>query len=125
MDIEKIKKFFQTRFVDIVKNHYMDFNGRATRSQYWLYVLAYVIISIPFVVIDTALLHAQALSMILSLALLLPSLGIGVRRLHDVGQSGWLYLVAIVPFVGAIALLVLFCLKSQDKDNKYGKKVTA
>lgn len=125
MDIEKIKKFFQTRFVDVVKNHYTDFNGRATRSQYWLYVLAYVIISIPFVAIDMALLHAQALSMILSLALLLPSLGIGVRRLHDIGQSGWLYLVAIVPFVGAIALLVLLCLKSQDKDNKYGKKVTA
>jgi uncharacterized membrane protein YhaH (DUF805 family) len=51
---------------------------------------------------------------------LVPSLAVGVRRLHDVGKSGWMLLVALIPLIGAIWLLILFCKDSQPKENKWG-----
>lgn len=55
------------------------------------------------------------------LVLLVPGLAVGVRRLHDVGKSGWMMLIALIPFVGAIWLLVLFCTDSQEGSNKWGE----
>lgn len=124
MDFEKIKNGFNQYFVNVIKNQYKDFNGRATRSQYWYYVLCYIIVSIPFNIID-ALIKAQVFTLILALGLLLPSIAIGIRRLHDINKSGWWYLIALVPIVGPIALLVMFCLPTQpavakksDNQNK-------
>jgi uncharacterized membrane protein YhaH (DUF805 family) len=51
---------------------------------------------------------------------LVPSLAVGVRRLHDVGKSGWMLLVALIPLIGAIWLLILFCKDSQPQENKWG-----
>ena len=109
MDIEKIKALFNTYFVDVLKNHYTDFNGRANRPQYWYFVLFVFIISL-------------VLGLIFSLAILVPSIGLGVRRLHDLGRPGWWYFGVLIPIVGPIALLVLFCMKGENKDNAYGKK---
>lgn len=57
---------------------------------------------------------------IVGLALLLPSLGLCVRRLHDIGKSGWWWLLALIPIVGAIILIVWFCKDSQPTENQYG-----
>ena len=122
MDIEKIKALFNTYFVDVLKNHYTDFNGRANRPQYWYFVLCVFIISLVLGIIDSILFGRQILGLIFSLAILVPSIGLGVRRLHDLGRPGWWYFGVLIPIVGPIALLVLFCMKGEDKDNAYGKK---
>lgn len=123
MNVDKIKNLFNTYFVNIVKNQYADFKGRANRPQYWYFVLCYFIISLPFAIIDNVLFSRQVLTLILSLALLVPSIAIGVRRLHDLGKPGWWFLLALIPLVGPIALIVLYCMKGEDKDNQYGKKI--
>lgn len=120
MNIEKIKSYFNKYFVEVLKTQYTDFNGRASRAQYWYFVLFYVLISIPLAIIDGILFQGQVLTLILSLALIVPSIAIGVRRLHDLGRPGWWYFGALIPVVGPIALLVLFCLKGEDKANAYG-----
>ena len=122
MDIEKIKALFNTSFVDVLKNHYTDFNGHANRPQYWYFVLFVFIISLVLGIIDSILFGRQILGLIFSLAILVPSIGLGVRRLHDLGRPGWWYFGVLIPIVGPIALLVLFCMKGEDKDNAYGKK---
>lgn len=116
MNLEKIKNGFNQYFVNVIKNQYTDFNGRATRSQYWYFVLCYIIISIPFSIVD-AIFKTQILTLILALALVVPSVAIGIRRLHDINKSGWWYLIALIPIAGPIALLVMFCLPTQPAMN--------
>lgn len=131
MDFEKIKASvinyfkgnFMTNFVDYVKTQYTNFNGRVSRAQYWYFVLGYFIVALPLVIIDGILFGSQVLGLLLSLALLVPSIGIGVRRLHDLGKPGWWYFMVLIPLVGTIALLVLFCMKGEDKENQFGKPV--
>ena len=103
---------------------YATFSGRATRSEYWYsvlfgHLLALLIISIGTIVESPELIIV--LSSVLTLALLIPGLAVCVRRLHDTGRSGWWYLLVFIPYIGGIAMLVIFCLKS-DEDNKYGSK---
>ena len=66
------------------------------------------------------LIHFTLLGSIYSLAVLVPTLGVGVRRLHDMGKSGWWYLIALVPIVGAIYLIYLWCQDSQAEANEWG-----
>ena len=103
---------------------YATFSGRATRSEYWYvvlfgYLLALLIVLLGMMVDSPELIIG--LSSVLSLILLVPGLAVCIRRLHDTGRSGWWYLLVLIPYIGAIALLVIFCLKS-DEDNKYGTK---
>lgn len=125
MDMEKIKAYFNKFFVEVIKKQYTDFKGRASRGQYWRFVLCYVIVSIPLAVIDVLVFKAQILGLILALGLLLPSIAIGIRRLHDLGRCGWWYLIALIPVLGPIALLVMFCLPGENKANAYGNVVKA
>ncbi len=92
---------FNHYFLDTVKNRYADFKGRATRSDYWYFILFSVIISIVLTLINTYAVNpllgmtpeeaAQGgiLSVVFALAMLLPQIGVGARRLHDIGKSGW------------------------------------
>jgi uncharacterized membrane protein YhaH (DUF805 family) len=98
---------------------YVDFSGRARRSEYWWFALFSAILGIVVGIIDAAI-HTPILQIIVGLALLLPSLAVGVRRLHDTGKSGWLILLGIIPLVGAIILLVFFCQDSQPGQNAHG-----
>ena len=105
-------------------NKYATFSGRATRSEYWYvvlfgYLLALLIVFLGMIIDSPELIIG--LSTVLSLILLVPGLAVCIRRLHDTGRSGWWYLLVLIPYIGAIALLVIFCLKS-DEDNKYGTK---
>ena len=93
--------------------HYADFKGRSRRSEYWWATLVIGIIG----AIMTSLLGE--LSWIWSLAVLIPNLALCVRRLHDIGKSGWWYLIGLIPLVGFILLLVWFC-KDSTEDNQWG-----
>lgn len=103
---------------------YATFSGRATRSEYWYLVLFGYLLGIIIAFIGTLLESPEfiiGLSAVLGLASLIPSLAVCVRRLHDTGRSGWWYLLILIPYIGGIALIIIFCLKS-DEDNKYGPK---
>lgn len=125
MNIEKIKTYFNKFFMEVVKTQYANFKGRTTRGQYWKFVLCYIIVSIPLAIIDALLFQGQVLTLVLSLALLVPNIAIGVRRLHDLGKQGWWYFIALIPLVGPIALIAFFCLPGETKANAYGQPVKA
>lgn len=98
---------------------YFNFEGRARRSEYWWFVLANFCASIVLSFLGN-LINFPWLTTILSLALLIPSLGLTARRLHDIGKSGWMMLISIIPIVGAI-LLIIWCAKDGDpQPNQYG-----
>lgn len=104
-------------FTDALKK-YAEFSGRATRQQYWMFVLFYLIFYIVLLVID-AVLGTAVLALLFSLGMLIPSLSCAVRRLHDTGRSGWLMLLSLIPLIGAIVLLIFLCQGSRG-DNQYG-----
>lgn len=93
-------------FVDTLTNHYFDFNGRVGRTQFWWYVLVVVVLAILVGIIGS--ITTRLISSLFSLALLLPNLGMGVRRLHDVGKPGIYVLLPLVPAVLAMLFLFLF-----------------
>ena len=105
MNIIEATKLFFTRYVD--------FNGRSRRSEYWWAYLAVVIISAVLTVV------LGELAYIWSLATLVPQIAITIRRLHDIGKSGWYYLIGLIPLVGGIILLVWMCQDSTE-DNQWG-----
>ena len=105
MNIVEATKLFFTR--------YTDFNGRSRRSEYWWSSLS---ISIIGAIVSVIL---GDLAFIWSLAILVPSIAVSVRRLHDVGKSGWWYLIGLVPLVGFILLLIWNCTDSTE-DNQWG-----
>ncbi|MBR4177716.1 MAG: DUF805 domain-containing protein [Bacilli bacterium] len=115
--VEALKEFF---------NNYANFNGRTSRKTFWLTVLGIFIVSfvVGFVagfiggVINNAMI-TTVITSIYYLAVLVPSLAIDIRRLHDINKSGWWLLICFVPFVGSIILLVFMCLPSVDEGNNY------
>lgn len=104
-----------TTFKDAIKacfNKYATFEGRANRAEYWWWTLFCLIIGCASV--------APVLGWILSLALLLPSITVTVRRLHDIGKSGLYYLICFIPLIGSIILIILCIQPSQEGENEYG-----
>ncbi len=106
-------------FIDVVKK-YAVLHGRARRKEYWMFMLFYIIIAIVLAVVEGVVGSPGFLGMILGLALLLPSIGVTIRRLHDTSRSGWWILISFVPVVGGIVLLVFMCLDSTPGANAYG-----
>jgi uncharacterized membrane protein YhaH (DUF805 family) len=104
-----------------VLSKYVDFSGRAPRSEYWWWTLAVFLAALPLSVLgEAAGPFFDFLVVLLWLGTLLPSLAVGVRRLHDTDRSGWWLLIAFVPFVGGIVLIVLLCLDGTRLPNAYG-----
>jgi len=109
-----------------VLKQYADFNGRARRTEYWMFFLFNMIFTIIAMVLDNVLGIAMGeigygpLYGIYVLALFLPGLAVGVRRLHDVGKSGWMMLIALIPIIGAIWLFVLMVTDGNSNENQYG-----
>jgi uncharacterized membrane protein YhaH (DUF805 family) len=92
-----------------------DFSGRSTRSEFWLFVLFGTLAVIVASLVDVLVFRETQstwLATVLSLVQIVPSISVGVRRLHDTGRSGWWYLVGLVPLIGAIVLLVMLCGRS-------------
>jgi uncharacterized membrane protein YhaH (DUF805 family) len=109
-------------FADAIRSvfsKYVVFSGRARRSEFWWFFLFAVIVYIVVGIID-AVIGSSILGLIVSLALLLPSLAVNVRRLHDTGRSGWWILIGLIPIIGFIVLLVFECQDSQPGTNAYG-----
>lgn len=105
-------------YLKVLKN-YVAFSGRARRTEYWMFTLFSVIISLVLTLIESMIGIPGVLTMIYTLAILLPTLGVIVRRLHDIGKSGWWFLISFIPLIGSIWLLVLLCQDSKE-DNQYG-----
>ena len=117
-----------------VLKQYADFKGRARRKEYWMFALFNIIFLIVAITLDNILGTAiegvgyGLFYFLYILAVLIPSLAVAVRRLHDVGKSGWMILIGLIPVIGAIWLLVLCVTDSQPGENQYGanpKGVTA
>jgi len=113
-------------YLYVLKN-FKDFKTRASREEFWSFTLVNIIIMILLTIIDINIgtFDPQSgvgmLSFLYSLFVLIPSLAVGARRLHDINMSGWWQLLGIIPF-GGIVLLILWALPSKDEGNKYPKK---
>jgi uncharacterized membrane protein YhaH (DUF805 family) len=100
---------------------YIDFAGRAIRSEYWYWVLFHFIVLIVANIIDMMILgNTGIFSVIVSLGLFLPSLAVAVRRLHDTDRTGWWILIGLVPLVGAIILIVMMVQRGTVGPNRFG-----
>ena len=114
------KSFFSTYFFDTIGHHYADFKGKTSRKEFWLFVLCYFLIALVASLLGSLInpLVGAAISLLLGLALFIPMLALYVRRMHDIGKSGWWLLISMVPLVGAIWFLVLLCKKGESDGAK-------
>lgn len=109
-----------------VLRKYAVFSGRARRKEYWFFFLFNIIFIIVLSFIDAIIgtYNAQAniglLGGIYALAVLIPAIAVGVRRLHDTNRSGWWLLIGLIPILGGIVLLIFMLLDSQPGENQYG-----
>ncbi len=108
-----------------VLRKYAVFTGRARRTEYWMFFLFNMIISFLLGLLDGVLIATSDtvigfLGLLYSLAVLLPGIAVSVRRLHDVGKSGWMLLVGLIPIIGTIWLIVLFATEGDRGANAYG-----
>jgi uncharacterized membrane protein YhaH (DUF805 family) len=111
-------------YIEVMKK-YAVFSGRARRQEYWMFVLSNVIIVLFLSIIDgidgsDSEGSRSTLTTLYGLAILIPSLAVGVRRLHDSGRSGWWMLIGLIPIIGTIVLLIFIIQDSQLMDNQYG-----
>ena len=105
--------------VSSVFRQYAGFRGRARRSEYWYFFLFNVLVSIVIGVLDL-IIGSFIPGAVLSLAVLIPSLAVSVRRLHDTGRSGWNLLWQLIPLVGTVVVIVFQCQDSERADNRFG-----
>lgn len=101
-----------------VLSQYAGFSGRARRSEYWYFYLATLIAYVVALIIDN-ILGISLFTIIVALAVIVPSIAVGVRRLHDTDKSGWFLLIGLIPVIGTIVLIVFFVTDS-GPDNQYG-----
>ena len=127
----KLKNQKMNYYFKVLKN-YAKFSGRARRSEYWFFALFNMIFALIAMVLDnflgTTLSMGDGVSLpygymylLYVLAVFIPGLAVTVRRLHDIGKSGWMFLIVLIPIIGPIWLLVLFCTDSQQGSNKWGE----
>ncbi|WP_030905824.1 DUF805 domain-containing protein [Streptosporangium amethystogenes] len=106
-------------YLAVLKN-YVGFSGRARRTEYWMFVLFNIVISLVLGGIGAVIEQGNILSSIYALAVLIPGLAVAVRRLHDTGRSGWWLLIGLVPLIGFIVLLVFMASEGEPGGNAYG-----
>ena len=117
-------------YLKVMRDNYANFSGRARRTEYWMFVLVQTIVMIGLMILDSVLgldFELQGISLGYGYLYLIgvvvhfiPSLAVLVRRLHDVGKSGWFYFIFLIPIIGIIWLLILYCTEGQKQDNKWG-----
>ncbi|MEM7160971.1 MAG: DUF805 domain-containing protein [Bacteroidota bacterium] len=109
-----------------VLKQFADFKGRARRTEYWMFTLFNIIFAFVTIMLDGLLgssLGGEVYGvfyLLYTLAMLIPNLAVSVRRLHDTGKTGWMILVGLIPIIGGIWLLVLYCTEGDIGANKYG-----
>ena len=112
-------------YLDVLTNKYATFSGRARRKEYWMFLLINLVVSVALALIDSLIGSVSEsgmglLSSVYSIGVLIPSLALSVRRLHDIGRTGWWVLISIIPVIGAVVLLVFMLLDSEPGSNRYG-----
>lgn len=112
-------------YIDVLRK-YAVFSGRARRKEYWFFVLFNILVSLLLGIIDGltgSFSHSAGIGLLgglYTLAVLIPSIAVSVRRLHDTDRSGWWLLISLIPVIGAIVLLIFMVLDSQTGENQYG-----
>ena len=110
--------------VSVCFRNYVTFAGRASRSEFWYFALFNFVVSFVLNIVDVAIFGMETqvgmLSALWSLAVLLPGIAVGARRLHDTDRTGWWQLIVFVPLVGFIVLIVFFCLRPTPGRNRFG-----
>ncbi len=139
---------FKNYFLDVITKRYFQFSGRASRSEFWYFMLFSIIFSLLLTMIGESLgllymiplelpmvneagemhnvmqdIPINILQTAFSLLLMFPSMTVSVRRLHDIGKSAWWLLIAIIPLLGLLVLLAFYVMGSQEGENKYGAMV--
>jgi len=112
-------------FVGALKDgfsRYVDFGTRSTRSQYWWWTLWTILIGFVTGFLDGILGMGEigAINALASLVTFLPSIAVAIRRLHDIGRSGWWFLLVFIPIVGWIVLIVFYCTETTNESNQWG-----
>lgn len=108
--------YIVNNFLAVFKK-YAVFDGRAPRAEYWYFVLANIIISIVLSLFGGL---GRLLSTLLSVVLILPGLGVSIRRLHDTNRSGWWTLLSFIPIIGWIILIIFLATDGDAGNNSYG-----
>ena len=108
-------------YKDIITKKYFCFTGRAGRKEFWMFFLANFIVNFILGFIPGK--AGMIVQGVYSLLILLPFLGLIARRLHDTGRSGWMMLLGLIPFVGAIIVIILCALEGQKEANQFGEPV--
>lgn len=104
----------------VVLKNYANFSGRARRAELWWFVLANLILFVVLAILRSLSDLFNVVYLLFALAMVIPSIALATRRLHDIGKSGWLLLLAFVPIIGNIVLLVFYLTDSNRGSNKYG-----
>jgi uncharacterized membrane protein YhaH (DUF805 family) len=113
------------QFTDAVRSviveRYADFQGRAPRSEFWWFALFYFLLSLVVGIVGAASdTLGGLLNLVVSLGLLLPSLAVSIRRLHDTDRTGWWILLYLLPVIGTIVLIIFFIQRGTDGPNRFG-----
>jgi uncharacterized membrane protein YhaH (DUF805 family) len=114
---------FKEAIASCYRTNYVGFTGRASRSEYWFFVLSYVLATMAVAVVCTLLGGSTLLWIgigIVMLGVLLPSLAAQVRRLHDTNASGWWLLLMFIPYAGGLIMLVWYCIPGTQGENRFG-----
>lgn len=114
-------------YFKLALSRYFEFSGRSRRSEFWYFFLTHLLIGFSLGLLQTILgIGSQSaallagLSSLISLGLFIPGLAVSVRRLHDVGKSGWWLLIAFIPLVGAVVLIIWWATDSEAGPNRWG-----
>ena len=110
--------------VKVCLKKYVTFSGRASRSEYWWFILFYIAVNIIFSYLIPVLTSDPLISIVIvsliSLSLFLPSLSVAIRRLHDLDRSGHWYWLIFIPIIGGLIFFIWFCLKGTEGANRFG-----
>ena len=120
---ERFIEGFNKCFVEWLMNEYFEFKGRVSRCRFWIIVLYSILVSMGLGLISAIFPFLGYIVYIYSLAILIPSVCLIIRRLHDINFPAWWFLIALIPYLGAIALVFLLAIPGDNKSNNYGAKV--
>jgi uncharacterized membrane protein YhaH (DUF805 family) len=113
---------FQDAVRTCLQRKYADFGGRARRSEFWFFALFNILVQLVAGALDAVIFgSATIFGAVAALAMLLPGIAVGARRLHDTGRSGWWLLIAFVPLIGGLLLIYFYILQGDAGPNRYGE----
>jgi len=112
--------------ISSVLSNYANFQGRATRSEYWYWTLFYIILEVVLMAVNGVARHIPLINLVVAaavfvivLGLFIPTLAVGFRRIHDIDKSAWWLLIGLIP-LGGLVLLVFFCMPGTPGSNRFG-----